>query len=467
MTLQFLQSDQSNEVTVPDPLCAQLYYSDIWLEDRGLLIVGDSEKELFQKVLSEDPSFRVIEEFSASLGIKHLMNHTPLVSSIHDSIWSCPPNSLLLFGSDGWGGSNVKCSQNSSIIFKSRFKEIYVDQQIFVSELINQYQLKVRNKRVVHVFISAGFDSRLELALLIMTCERNCAIILHSFFEDEESTSVVRNIAHSLSLTLIMHDMKEQTQRGMEINQIVESISESSNWRPTIPAYAGVIAEYLGSGNDSDNELFFGFTPYEFKGRYFELYGKYQGKRLRFISNPESSPDIQTKQLEIQSRLLETYIKCSPFKEEFRTIDFLNWSLSYTNSYSHRNRILGRMGLINLTARKEIAELFFNLPRPMKERNNLILEVINYLMPTLSSIPFISSSGDGQQTRTQALKVRTTDSQIYIGILNSLLSKRLSIMDSEVGLRMLDNSNWSESQKFSYLQVEYFKTESMRAMRGS
>jgi hypothetical protein len=363
-------------------------------------------------------------------------------------------------------GGKVKRSQNSSVVFKTKFKEIYVDQQIFVSELINQYELKVRNKRVVHVFISAGFDSRLELALLMMTCERNCAIILHSFFEDEESISVVRNIAHSLSLTLIMHDMKEQTQRGIEINQIMESISESSNWRPTIPAYAGVIAEYLGTENNSDNELFFGYTPYEFKGRYFELYGKYQGKRLRFISNPDSSANIQTKQLELQSRLLETYIKCSPFKEDYRTIDFLNWSLSYTNSYSHRNRILGEMGLINLTAKKEMAELFFNLPRHMKERNNLILEVINYLVPTLSSIPFISSSDNGQQTDTQNLKARTTDSQSYIGILNSLISKRLSIMDSEVGLRMLENSNWSESQKFSYLQVEYFKTKSMRAMQS-
>ena len=123
------------------------------------------------------------------------------------------------------------------------------------------------------------------------------------------------------------------------------------------------------------------------------------------------------------------------------------------------------MGLINLTAKKEIAELFFNLPRPMKDRNNLILEVINYLVPTLSSFPFISSSGNSQQTDTQNLKARTTDSQTYIGILNSLISKRLSIMDSEVGLRMLENLNWSESQKFSYLQVEYFKTKSMRAMR--
>ena len=464
MTLQFLQSDQSNEVTIPDPLSAQLYYSDIWLEDRGLLIVRDNEKELFQKVSSEEPSCRGSEEFSASIGIKHLVNHAPLVSSIHDSIWSCPPNSLLLFGSDARGGK-VKRSQNSSVMFKTRFKEIYVDQQIFVSELINQYELKVRNKRVVHVFISAGFDSRLELALLMMTCERSCAIILHSFFEDEESTSVVRNIAYSLSLTLIMHDMKEQTQRGLEINQIMDSISESSNWRPTIPAFAGVIAEYLVAENKLDNELFFGFTPYEFKGRYFELYGKYQGKRLRFISNPESSPDIQTKQLEIQSRLLETYIKCSPFKEDYKTIDFVNWSLSYTNSYSHRNRILGRMGLINLTAKKEIAELFFNLPRPLKERDNLILEVINYLVPTLSSIPFISSSGNSQRTRTQDLNARTDDSQTYIGILNSLLSKRLAIMDSEVGLRMLESSNWSESQKFSYLQVEYFKAESMRAIR--
>jgi hypothetical protein len=465
VTLQFLQSDQSNEVIVPDPLCAQFYYSDIWLEDRGILIVSNSEKELFQKVLSDDQSARGLEEFSASVKIKHLINHAPLVSSIHDSIWSCPPNSLLLFGSDREG--KIKNSQNPRVIFKSRFKEIYVDRQIFISELINQYQLKVKNKRVVHVFISAGFDSRLELALLMMTCERNCTIILHSFFEDEESTSVVRNIAHSLSLTLVMHDMKEQTQRGMEIKEIIESISESSNWRPTIAAYAGVIAENLGKDNDSDSELFFGFTPYEFKGRYFDLYGKYQGKRLRFISNLESSQDIQTRQLELQSRLLETYIKCSPFKEEYKTIDFLNWSLSYTNSYSHRNRILGRMGLINLTARKEIAQLFFNLPRAMKERNNLILDVINYLVPTLSSIPFISSSDSGQPARTQALKKRTTDSQIYIGLLNSFLSKRLSVMDSEVDLRMLDKSNWSESKKFNYLQVEYFKTESMRAMRDS
>ena len=461
MTLQFLHSDRSNVVTVPDPLCAQLYFSDILLKDRGLLIVSDSEKELIQKVFSEDPAFRSTEEFSASMGIKHLINHAPLVSSIHDSIWSCPPNSLLVFGSDG---GNIKGSHNSSVIFKTRFKEVFVDQQIFVSELINQYQSKVKNIKVIHVFISAGFDSRLELALLMITRERNSSIILHSFFEDEESANVVRNIAHSLSLTLIMHDMEEQTQRGLEINQIMESISESSNWRPTIPAYAGVIAEFLGPENKSYNELFFGFTPYEFKGRYFELYGKYQGKRLRFISNPESSPDIQTKQLQIQSRLLETYIKCSPFKEDYRTIDFLNWSLSYTNSYSHRNRILGKMGLINLTARKEIAELFFNLPRPMKERDNLILEVINHLVPTLSSIPFISSSGTSQRTLTQDLKARTDDSQTYIGILNSLLSQRLAIMDSEVGLRMLDNSNLSESQKFSYLQVEYFKTESMRAI---
>jgi len=463
MTLRFLQSDQFNEVTIPDPLYAQFYYSDIWLEDRGLLIVSDSEKELFQKVLSEDPSFGDAKEISASVGIKHFINHAPLVASIHDSIWSCPPNSLLLFGSQGV--PKGKFSQSSDIIFKTRFKEFYTDQQIFISELINQYQLKVRNKRVVHVFISAGFDSRLELALLMKTCESSCTIILHSFYEDEESTSVVRNIAHAFSLTLVMHDMEVQTQRGMEINEIIESICESSNWRPTIPAYAGVIADNLGKDNNLENELFFGFTPYEFKGRYFDLYGKYQGKRLRFISNPEASRNIQTKQLKLQSRLLETYIKCSPFKEKFRTIDFLNWSLSYTNSYSHRNRILGRMGLINLTAKKEVAELFFNLPRPVKERNNLIMEVVNYLVPSLSSIPFISSSDYSKQTLTQAPKKKTTDSQSYIGLINNLLFKRLSVADVDVDLRVLENSNWSESKKFNYLQVEYFKSESMRAIR--
>jgi hypothetical protein len=104
VTLQYLKLDHFNQVTVPDPLSAQLYYSDIWLEDRGLLIVSDSEKELFQEVLSQDPSSWDTGEFSASVGIKHLINHAPLVSSIHDSIWSCPPNSLLLFGSDGGGG---------------------------------------------------------------------------------------------------------------------------------------------------------------------------------------------------------------------------------------------------------------------------------------------------------------------------------------------------------------------------
>lgn len=465
MPLWILESGDAEETEVPDPLSAQFYYSDIWLKDRGLLILSDNEKEILQKVYSECLPSKHQDEFSASAGIKQLINHAPLVSSIHDSIWLCPPNSLLLFPEREKKGTS-KSSSNSHIVFKTRFKKIDVDLELFVYTLINQYSLQVSNKRVVHIFISAGFDSRLELALLMLTCSRNCEIILHSFLEDVESTSVVRDIAQALKLNLIMHDMKEQTQRGIEINQIIASITESSNWRPSIPAYAGVISEYLGKENNSVNESFFGFTPYEFKGRYFELAGKYQGQRLRFISNPESTPEMQTRQIELQKRLLKNYINCSPFKEDYRTIDFLNWSLSYTNSYSHRNRILGKMGLINLTSRSEIAELFFNLPRHMKERNNLILECINYLAPTLASIQFISSSDNvkSRQSLFRDLKTRNTGSQDSLRILNSILSKKISTIDSELDLSKLNYSNWSESQRFSFLQVEYFKNEVIRTM---
>lgn len=466
MTLWFMSSDEENEVEIPDPLCAQYYYSNIWLKDRGVLILSDSEQELYQKVVSEDLNFKT-KEYSASLRVKHLLNHAPLVASIHDSIQSCPPNSLLFFGSGAGHCKGVR-PHNACIKFKSKFKEFQVDQDFFVSELMNEYKKKVEDKKTVHLFISAGFDSRLELALLTKACARNSELILHHFFEDEEASRIVRDIADALSLTLIMHKMKEKTEFGIGIQQIVESISASSNWRPTIPAYAGVVDEYLGKENSSEKEVFFGFTPYEFKGRYFELYGRYQGKRLRFIVNPESSADIQNEQLELQRQLLESYINCSPFHDDYRTIDFLNWSLSYTNSYSHRNRILGKMGLINIAAKSEYAELFFNLPRHIKERNHLVLEVIQYLSPTLHSIPFISSSGDAkdQKKNVRNSKTEISQSQTYIGILNNVLSTKLSTVDSEFDVRMLSDLKLSESQKFSYLQVEYFRAESMRAMQN-
>ena len=123
----------------------------------------------------------------------------------------------------------------------------------------------------------------------------------------------------------------------------------------------------------------------------------------------------------------------------------LNWSISFTNSYSHRVRILQQFGLNFPLASFDVAQRFFNLPAHEKYDVTFIVSALEVLNPSLLQIDFLSSSGDGIRKNKSSSEEKNNE---YIKPIIDFLNLQVNELSRK------DDKRYEE--EFSQLFTNYF-----------
>ena len=434
--IKFIEENSSLELAIPEPIEGQFFLLNMEINGEKAKILSDNEMELCQFYLKHRAPDTEIIEPNIALLLKKKLNHAPLVSSIFNQIKPCPPASVLI---------DSHTSTGDGLVFKSNFFEGATRKYEFIEFLIQKYADAMKGKNEVHLFISGGYDSRLELALIIAASGGHIPLTLHSFYENEQTSIIVSQLAKTVSSDLILHDMKKMTDEAISNTSILNSMLESSSWRPTIPAYSQVVINALKYSEDGSSKtpIFFGFTPFELKGRYNDLVSHNRGQRLRYLLTGNSG--TETSEIRLQEETLSCYAESNPFKSISSEIDFLNWSISFTNSYSHRVRILQKFGLNFPLASFDVAQRFFNLPAHEKYDVTFIVSALEVLNPSLLQIDFISSSGDGIRKNKSSLEEKNNE---YIKPIIDFLNLQVNELSRK------DDKGYEED--FSQLFINYF-----------
>lgn len=434
--IKFIDENFPLELAIPEPKDVQFFVLDTEINGEKAKILSDNEMELCKLYLKHRVVDSEITEPNIALGLKRKRNHAPLVSSVFNQIKNCPPASLLM---------NPHATNGGDLIFKSDFVEGTTKTGDFIDFLIQKFANAMEGKNEVHLFISAGYDSRFELALIIAASGGRIALILHSFYENEQTSAIIRQLARSVSSEIIFHEMRDMTDEGMSNTFTLNTMLESSSWRPTIPAYSQVVINALKHSEDGSlkTSTFFGFTPFELKGRYQNMCSQNRGQRLRYLLSDTS--ETHPLEIRMQEEIFHIYEKSNPFTSISSEIDFLNWSISFTNSYSHRIRIIQKFGLQCPLAAFDVAQRFFNLPADEKYDVTFIIRALEVLNPRLLQIDFLSSSGDGMKRNKPGLnKKNNTDMKPVVDYL----------------IRQINESNEIELEEnekdFSQLFTNYF-----------
>ena len=318
--------------------------------------------------------------------------------------------------------------------------------------------------KTVNLFFSAGWDSRVELAFLLQHFDSTQIILFH-LYENDESLSVVREIAKTLSLEL--RTFRAEEVRETAFSQLPPSLwdrlLEEPFWRPTIPTYGSLLA---GKGI---NDIFLGFTPWELKGRYASQLPPHPPEdtstplwRLRLIRPSREVVGTAERGYAINHQV-DTWRRAltvtSDLRDDIRQ-DFANWALSYGFSYSMRMRALAPLGLTQIQATWNCTVPFWRLERRHKEGTNFIKFVLESLDPDLLGAAVISSS----ETAAGGLSSGTNWLE---NILRSIVTNQRNevgergirkIADSSV-IEMLSNvgrNSPSKQTKLTALQIEGF-----------
>jgi hypothetical protein len=175
-----------------------------------------------------------------------------------------------------------------------------------------------------------------------------------------------------------------------------------------------------------------------------------RGQRLRYQLT--GSKETESLEIHIQEETFRSYEKSNPFPSIYSEIDFLNWSISFTNSYSHRVRILKRFGLNCPLASFEVAQQFFSLPAQEKYDVTFIVSALEVLNPSLLQIDFLSSSGDGMKENNPTLeKINNGYIKPIMDFLNRQVNElsRMDAKENEMDFSKLFTNYFMLKAKFS------------------
>ena len=322
-------------------------------------------------------------------------SHSPLVGTIlRDTIPLFPRSTLSFDSSLGFDGLTELLDFDIS----------NVGIEDAVQGLANHYQ-DLQLARRVNLFFSAGWDSRVELALVLQWVAPERISLFH-FFENADATIVVRRIAELYGLRLVELDPLESVTRASGISlDLLDALALEPVWRPSIPAFHEILR-----ANMSHEEEWLGFVSWGLKGRYNEatappLKAAEIGGNLWRLRAIEPVPYLSstTGRLRSMRHQNNTWHRLRNLTRDWPgdvALDYANWSLSDGFAYSHRVRVLQQFGLRVVSGRFDFAKTFWSLPRAMKSNNTFQKRLLDILSPHLSQIPVLSSSDGAKRDNT-------------------------------------------------------------------
>ncbi|WP_020508168.1 hypothetical protein [Lamprocystis purpurea] len=376
----------------PDPHVAQVRISET---DKDYLIALN-ELDMAKALLQERPADQVFDR--GAIAVKAELGQAPLVPTILADVLALPYQARLQLHPDT---SLEVALQNA----RSLIQPILSTPADLLEQLVAKYEQGTRDCQTACVFLSAGWDSRLEICLVRAAMgEAGTIYALHIYTSDPE-LDIARRVAEEVGATLLVYDAAGLLQVGLQWYRLINRLGLESTWRPTVPIYGTIIAAAV---HRLGTCCVFGFTSYPLKGRHYDepvtSHPPCSG-RVRVLGSSKAQEllaDQRQKQVAINSQgfLWKALANMSKGWPDAPRRDYINWTAQYGYAYSHRTRSLSFLGQQSPFAESDILSAFMGLEAQDKVGITFIRGALNALNAKVSEIPVLASSGDVSQKIT-------------------------------------------------------------------
>lgn len=262
--------------------------------------------------------------------------------------------------------------------------------------ILEYYRQQINDVEEIPVFVSGGWDSRIEVAALNEVRGSRRLHLLH-FYSSDAEVAIAEALADRVDGSLTVFDPRTALDVGLAWFPMRSRLSHLATWRPTIPAYGTVAA----SASRATGSRVFGYASFNLKGKF---YGEVLsptvpwGGQLR-ARHPGSKPwgafDDQCSAVVHQQARWRTFLKLTEGWPQEARYDYLIWTVHHGYTYAHRLRELRGLVIPAPWHLRAFASQFMGLARSAKEGTAYIHDSLARLRGGLDSIPVVSSTGAG------------------------------------------------------------------------
>jgi len=279
-----------------------------------------------------------------------------------------------------------------------------------LEKLIYRFKSLLKNGRNVYIMISAGYDSRLELALVKHAAkEFGNRIILSHIYTDDSSKKIVDRIVEKYG-----YDIKTFDSRELTNNFDYEKI------RPFLSGYFPISVYIYSSMVDilkkqDPDSIIMGYGVGALKGRYYYKKG-YDWPFKAYFPNKESlmsmtraagySQNKAEALIEFNRKFVKNAIIISEvYENKYEKFDLINMLLKHSSNGKRCYPFIAYYGMSFFIDDDEIWNDFISLPAKHKIDANFILYALTKLDKNLLKIPFISGNFDEEFTNIKIYKM--------------------------------------------------------------
>jgi hypothetical protein len=299
--------------------------------------------------------------------------------------------------------SSIYTIYNGKIEYKKNFYSQYFNNTNYTNKndlielLAHKYECLCKNYANIHLFLSAGYDSRLELALLINPIKKyKNRVILHHYSTFGLEHDIALSVAKYYNFDIVVYNEAYLYQRGLVNFTNDERVSKYNSGPFQLGLYFTL--EALNSVKENKDDVFLVNSIGELKGKYYPdvknllHVGVQDFERIR--SKLNSNITYNDYLLRRQNVLDDVTNDLKDIQDRYAKLDILHATVLDSNLFGKRLHTL--MMLRNCAFPMEddtIWLMFANLRRKDKEGSNFVRYAIRGLEKRLDDYKY-QSSGD-------------------------------------------------------------------------
>jgi hypothetical protein len=294
------------------------------------------------------------------------------------------------------GKLQYKCNYYSQYFNNAR----YTNKDDLVELLYNKYEYICSNREHVHLFLSAGYDSRLELALMINAIKKHKnKITLHHYSEFGLEHDIVMSIAKDYKLDLVLYNGNSLFHKGVADFTADESTLKSNSGPFQIGLYFALAAlKYIqkNTAEDHTTDVFLVNNVGALKGRYYPpmeeaLYvdkNRFESIKSRLNINIMYDEFLQKRQ-----HMLDYMVRCvEEIQDMYAKLDVLYAMVFHSNLFGKRIHTLMARNCAFPIDDDVVWLMFSNLCKEEKEGPNFIKYTVKKLENNLNSYKYVSGN---------------------------------------------------------------------------
>lgn len=359
-------------------------------EDASNYYLSRNESSLAKEILKQKNNIFDIDLICPRLTLPQ----APIIPTILKDVFAIPPQCVLNLKKD-------MSLEKSLIQIKPRLKPGKISKNDCLDYLISIHNEKMKDEEGAIVFVSGGWDSRIEISLINKALNKNAKLVLVHILHNNEEAYVSKELAKFFDAKLIILEENDLEKVGQILkSQIDKEASKESNWRPTIYRYAAAarIAKDL-----YPDYKFFGYTPYQLKCRDYNvpILGNVPLEgRARAVTYKENITEKflnsnfdENRSISLQDFTFKSFMSPSSSWDKFSRRDWLNWTTTYGVSYSRRTSLIPEVKVDSIFASGKVVEKFMGLEGKDKFDETFIEYSLGKINPKILDIPILSSTG--------------------------------------------------------------------------